>query len=393
MDGLRRGTVSVPVEKTQFSEAFPGAIIREGADELMFRAEEVGMQRTFIDTKHIELERWGPPLVDADRHALCQVVYKGTEGDECEELYYHCRELSQAARAKKPSESQKVKALWTMKAARRRNEEFYDPARVWNCVKNISKIRWRLWRRRWSAWKLPANVGIWFHRLSLSSFVFAMAFSIAGAKFLRKMWEGPYWEEVWPFLDPWDVVGLRTTFSVWNVLGKYGPHGELFFFLIKKEPFALTEAMECRPFVRAETLKACALIDLHLVEAESTSMSSGSQSPDLGDAWRNGCPRSPEWDSDVDVWTQGECTPRCDVYDHNNECRALEVIGQDWSSEVVAPFLDDWEFARVALSCPMALDIPCQEMDACQDRSESQGSQCSLCSQCLEDFSQKSGEW
>ena len=70
----------------------------------------------------------------------------------------------------------------------------------------------------------------------------------------------PFWEGVWPFLDPWDVVGLRTTSSVWNVPGKYGPHGELFFFLIKKEPFALTRAVEFKPFVLAETLGACALI-------------------------------------------------------------------------------------------------------------------------------------
>ena len=39
-------------------------------------------------------------------------------------------------------------------------------------------------------------------------------------------------------LDPWDVVRLRTTSSFWNVLKKYKPHGELFYFLIKKEPFA-----------------------------------------------------------------------------------------------------------------------------------------------------------
>ena len=27
----------------------------------------------------------------------------------------------------------------------------------------------------------------------------------------------------------------------------------------------------------------------------------------------------------------------------NNECWAMEVIGQDWSSEVVTLFLEDWE--------------------------------------------------
>ena len=37
--------------------------------------------------------------------------------------------MSQGARAKKPSESQKAKALWAMKAAWDRGEEFHDPTR------------------------------------------------------------------------------------------------------------------------------------------------------------------------------------------------------------------------------------------------------------------------
>ena len=41
----------------------PEAVVRESADELTLRAEEVGSLRTFIDTKHIELERCGPLLV------------------------------------------------------------------------------------------------------------------------------------------------------------------------------------------------------------------------------------------------------------------------------------------------------------------------------------------
>ena len=58
--------------------------------------------------------------------------------------------------------------------------------------------------------------------------------------------------------------------------GKCGPHGELFFFLIEKEPFALTMAVQFKPFVPAETLKACALIGLHLVAAGGESGSSSS---------------------------------------------------------------------------------------------------------------------
>ena len=41
--------------------------------------------------------------------------------------------------------------------------------------------------------------------------------------------------------------------GVWNVLKKYGPHGELFFFLTKKEPSGLAKAVESRACVAAET--------------------------------------------------------------------------------------------------------------------------------------------
>ena len=40
---------------------------------------------------------------------------------------------------------------------------------------------------------------------------------------------------------------------------------QLSFFLIKKEPFVLAEAVEFRPFVSPETLNARALIGLHLM--------------------------------------------------------------------------------------------------------------------------------
>ena len=50
--------------------------------------------------------------MDADWYAFCQAIYKGIEGKEWRELYFHHREMSKAAGAKKkPSESQKAKAL------------------------------------------------------------------------------------------------------------------------------------------------------------------------------------------------------------------------------------------------------------------------------------------
>ena len=68
------------------------------------------------------------------------------------------------------------------------------------------------------------------------------------------------------------------------------------------------------------------------------------------------------WVGDEGGWTEGECT-LYEVYVH-------EAIEQDWSSEVVFLLLEDWELARVALSCHMALDLLCQEMrEACQESS------------------------
>ena len=44
-------------QKPNFSEAFPETAIREGLDELTLRAGELGMQRVFINTEHLEFER------------------------------------------------------------------------------------------------------------------------------------------------------------------------------------------------------------------------------------------------------------------------------------------------------------------------------------------------
>ena len=105
------------VKQPQFREAFPEAVIREGADELTSRAEEVGSLRTFIDMKHIELERWGPPLVDAHWHAFCQAIYRGIEGKEWEALYYHYKESHQARAARCTSTVEVIGQDWSSEVA------------------------------------------------------------------------------------------------------------------------------------------------------------------------------------------------------------------------------------------------------------------------------------
>ena len=71
---LREGIMPFRIRKRKFSVAYVEASIREGADELTLRADEVGTLKTFINIHHIEFERWGPPLVDADWHAFCCTV-------------------------------------------------------------------------------------------------------------------------------------------------------------------------------------------------------------------------------------------------------------------------------------------------------------------------------
>ena len=55
--------------------------------------------------------------------------------------------------------------------------------------------------------------------------------TMACGNFLQRLWKKPIWEGVWPYVDPWDIVCLRTASVEWNVAAKYWPHGELFFLL------------------------------------------------------------------------------------------------------------------------------------------------------------------
>ena len=72
-----------------------------------------------------------------------------------------------------------------------------------------------------------------------------------------------------PHLDPMDSVCLRTASMERNVPGKYGPHGELFFFLIQKERGTELVCESFSPFFNADirtllfsanVLKKCALL-------------------------------------------------------------------------------------------------------------------------------------
>ena len=91
---------------------------------------------------------------------------------------------------------------------------------------------------------------------------------------------------------------------------------------------------------------AVVLIGLHLLAAEGEARSRGSQSRDLRDMWRHGCPMFSSCSASETSCGCGE------ELEQQQRVLAIEVVGQDWSSEVVALFLEDWELGRVALELP-----------------------------------------
>ena len=89
-----------------------------------------------------------------------------------------------------------------------------------------------------------------------------MACAREGSSILPKMWEDRSGKVLGLVWTPWDSVRLRIASTHWNVPGKYVPRGELFFFLMQKEPVASNEVVP-NPYVSAETLEAFALTGLH----------------------------------------------------------------------------------------------------------------------------------
>ena len=116
--GLRRGTRSLPVQKPQFSEAFPGATRSSEKVRTSYRCEvKKWVCNGPSSTQHIELERWGAPLVDADRHALCQAISKGVKGKSGKSGFVATENLARRE-VKSRVRVKKAKAFWAMKAAR-----------------------------------------------------------------------------------------------------------------------------------------------------------------------------------------------------------------------------------------------------------------------------------
>ena len=125
---------------------------------------------------------------------------------------------------------------------------------------------------------------------------------------------------------------------------------------IMKEPFALTKTVDFGSCVPVETLRACALIGLHMMAAGGASLSNSAFLVIYEICGDMVAEKSPDWNSDVDDWTESEGLSSFEERGHNVESLARELIGQNGSGEMVSLYLEDWELAQVALSCHVALE-------------------------------------
>ena len=142
-----------------------------------------------------------------------------------------------------------------MKAAKDAGEVCCDPDRKENILRR-NKTRLALWEEHLKdsiaalekALKCLEN-SCW---MSGPRVVWRYLSPMVGAGFLQSSWEKPIWEGVWPYLNPMDSVCSRAASMEWNVPGKYGPHGQLFFFLIQKEPAMVSGSETFSPFINAD---------------------------------------------------------------------------------------------------------------------------------------------
>ena len=110
----------------------------------------------------------------------------------------------------------------------------------------------------------------------------------------------------------------------------------------------------------ADFFKKCALVGMHLIAEEGRGGKSCCDTPELGDMWRYGCPRSSMWESEDE---ETKVFRRVSL--KRTRCATMRCTSSGCTGLVARSlfFLQDWELAKVALSCHVALDMLCQEMN------------------------------
>ena len=94
---------------------------------------------SFINTTNVGDRGWEPPLVDEDLQAICQVIYKGVEGAEWENLYHKFVEMKEGSRnVRHHSRSSRAKTLWKIRDAKERGDEYHDQTSEQKIVNRVA---------------------------------------------------------------------------------------------------------------------------------------------------------------------------------------------------------------------------------------------------------------
>ena len=117
----------------KFTTDFPGAVIREGADELTLRVHEESALRTFMDTSTVGDQRWG---ASASRRGLARRV-----GSHVLPLQGNAPGGEKARNLEK---TKKAKVLWTMKEAKDKGVDFYHTNHQKE-IRTRAQFRLNLW--------------------------------------------------------------------------------------------------------------------------------------------------------------------------------------------------------------------------------------------------------
>ena len=153
-------------------------------------------------------------------------------------------------------------------------------------------------------------------------------------------------------------VCLRTASVKWNAPGKYGPHGELFFFLIQKEPAIVPDSETFSFFINPDIHTPFFSTDV-LKKKEDTEMDVIPLVWGTNGKWAVQRVQCGRVKAKLCRKTK-VCLPVAleEATLATMRCTSSVCMGGD----KISLFLQDWELAKVALSCHMALDMVCQEM-------------------------------
>ena len=210
--------------------------------------------------------------------------------------------------------------------------------RDWSCGKSTSKTPLWPWAKPWGAWKVGAGAG---SGLCGSKAAMACGRVVSGAVVVEWAREGGSCGLSWMlgmvcvYAQPLRSGDPRVVRAVWRAL--LLPSGE---------------GADCPQ--GAESAGA-----QHLA-AWRASPPTGAEEADLPARQRGLQLLHLGWFDGPELKDESEASEDDQTDNVSNE--ALCVIGLDGSGDKVSRYLQDWEVAKVALSCHIALDMPCQEV-------------------------------